>query len=153
MISSATTQARPRTKLWARAQAATELALLAPVLVLVLIVCADSMRLYYAAIAVSGAAQAAAAFAAQSPISAADLNGIRQAALNNLSHVNDLDLKATNLCSCGLGVLTPCARTPRCAGLRGYVRVEAAATFHALIHYPGLGGSLRLRSVALRRVE
>ncbi len=145
--------ARPRTNSWAAAQAATELALLTPVLMLVLIICVDSMRLYYAAITVCGAAQAAAAFAAQSPISAADLNGIRQAALNNLAHVNDLDLKTKTLCSCGLGALAPCDRTSRCVGLRGYVRVEAAATFHALIHYPGLPSSLRLKSVALRRVE
>jgi hypothetical protein len=130
-----------------------EFALLAPVLALLLVIVTDSMRLCRAAIELNGAAQAAAAYAAQSPLRAADRDGIARIALRGASRFTDLKSSAAVFCQCPGFAVGRCDRIPLRPGFQAYVRIEAAATFHALIHYPGLGNSLRLKSVAVRRVE
>ncbi len=135
-------------------QAALELALLAPILALLLIIVGDSARVYYTAIELTGAAQAGAAYGGQSPIMAGDLAGMQQAARADAADLSTMTIAASSYCECpGDDAHLACSSMMDCPDRQAYVEVDTTATFHTLINYPGISSSLALKGKAVRRVE
>src|SRR5579864_8958993 len=81
-----------------RGQGAVELALLAPILVLVLVIAADFSRVFYMSIETANAARAGVQYGAQSTTKASDTAGMQQAALNDAANLSGLTATASNFC-------------------------------------------------------
>src|SRR4029077_3797357 len=134
---------------FSRGQSAVELALLAPVLVLVLVVAADFSRVYYMSIEAANAARAGVQYGAQSTSKASDTAGMQQAALNDASDISGLTATASNLCECPPSTShVPCSLTT-CSGMEMYVQVNTSAHFQTLVHYPGVPSTVTLNESAL----
>jgi Flp pilus assembly protein TadG len=136
-----------------RGSALVELALVAPIFVLLLTGAAEFGRLAYAAIEVTNAARAGVAYAAQSHITASNTAGIRQAARNDGSDVTSLSATSRFFCACSNGNSSTCLPTD-CSGARiiEYVQVNTSATVDPLFYYPGLPKTFTLRGRAIMRV-
>lgn len=118
-----------------------ELALMAPVLLLMLFGTADFARVFYAAIEVTNAAYAGAIYGAQTVGTAGKSSAMVTAAKNDASDLNpsSLTVTATKFCECPDASAVSCSGT--CAGsgkLRVYVQVAATYPFKTLVKYPGI---------------
>lgn len=144
-------------------QAFVEVALLLPLLFLLLVGGAEVGRLAYAAIEVSNAARAGVAYGAQTHATAADYNGIKQAALADAPDIASLTVSPQTLaCSCqdttGTVTSITCSSTaltacPRPSIILEDVQVNTSATFNTGFHLPGLPSSFSLQGQAIMRVE
>ena len=141
---------RRRYALSQHGQAAIELAFLAPILALILVVAVDFGRLFYMNITLVNSARAGVQYGAQSTTTAADYNGMSQAALNDASNVPGVTASATNFCTCG-GVSASC--TSDCSDFRMYAQVTTSAVFHTLVTYPGVPSSIAVTRTASMRAE
>jgi Flp pilus assembly protein TadG len=145
-------------------QALVETALSMTVLILMLLGAVELGQMAFAAIAVGNAAKAASQYAAQSPVTAADLAGIRQAAQNEYPTPSSLTLVSPTAtsgytCSCaGTGTSVVCTinsvSSPACPGsyMEVTVTVQTQVSFTPGIHIPGLPGPLQLRGTAKQKV-
>ncbi len=143
-------RARPH---FLRGQSAVELALLAPVLVLVLLVAADFSRVYYMSIEASNAARAGVQYGAQSTTKASDTAGMQQAALNDAANVSGLTATASNFCECPPSTSHVTCSLTTCSGMEMYVQVNTSAHFQTLVPYPGVPSTVTLNETALMRAE
>src|ERR1700730_4632114 len=91
-----------RASRWRSGQSAVELALIAPVLALLLVVAADFGRLFYMNVGVNSAARAGAQYGSQSVVTAADAAGMVAAATKDGSSIAGLSATA-NQCTCAAG--------------------------------------------------
>ena len=138
-------------------QAATELALVAPVLAVLVVGAADFARAFYFNQEVVAAARAGAQYGSQSVAAASDTTGISAAALANGTNVPGL---ATNssFCTCQSPPptgQTACA-TAYCNGANSqatYVTVTATATFNTLVNYPGIPHTTTMSGKAIMQVQ
>jgi Flp pilus assembly protein TadG len=124
-----------------RGQAAVELALVLPVLVVLLMIVGEFLRVYYTTIELNNAARAGVQYGIHSPANAANLHGMQQAALNDGSDISGMTAVATEYCECSNGSSVSCGTAGACSDERVYIEVDTAATFHTLT-VDGLSESL-----------
>jgi len=144
-----------------RGQAAVEMALVAPILILVLLAVVDVGRAMYFYIGVVEAARAGAQYGAQSLATAPDTKGMVAAATNDAPQGITMDKPtATETCVCADGTKLKCADPsaspptgmtttgggviPGTCDPRVYVQVQTSATFNTLFHYFVIPSSFRL---------
>ena len=139
-----------------RGQSTVELALIAPILVLLLVAVADGGRMFFAYFQVIGAARAGAQYGAQSLTTSNDFNGMKSHAVSAAPNLSGLSATATNLCCCPSGTACTtfgstattttykqsCGVKPTCNAWRKYEVVTATATFSTLLNYPGLPSTM-----------
>ena len=125
-----------------RGQALVELALTAPVLIILVLGAIDFGRVYFSQVAVTNAAQNGAAYASQSATSAADTAGIKAAATADTSNL--LNTSATNP---EVTVLTG-----NDAQGRLYADVKVHYTFTTIFPWPGLADSFSVDRTVRARV-
>ena len=118
-----------------------ELAILAPMLMLLLFGMGDFARVFYAGIEVTNAAYAGAMYGVQTVGTAKKLDAIRTAAKNDASDLKAASLTVTpaQVCKCPDNSAGSCTGT--CSGggkLRLYVQVTATYPFQTLVKYPGV---------------
>jgi Flp pilus assembly protein TadG len=140
-------QARARRRLpsWSggRGQSLVELALIAPVLIVLMLGVIDFGRVYFAHVAVTNAAQNGAAYAAQNAINAADTVGIKAAATGDTGQL--LHTSGTN------PAVT--VTTGNDAQGRLYAEVKVHYTFTTIFPWPGLPNSFSVDRTVRARVQ
>ena len=151
-----------------RGQSAVELAVVAPVLALMLVVVADFGRVFFVSIAVNNAARAGAQFGSQSTATASaaeEPSGMQQAACNDYGITTFATCKTmlnptASQCTCG----TATASVPKCDNDKStpyckdtttatYVTVNTSATFNTILNYPGIQNSYTLTGQAIMQVQ
>jgi Flp pilus assembly protein TadG len=133
-------------------QSIVELALVLPILLLLLVGVVEIGRFAYFDILVANAARAGAQYGSQSLTAAADADGIKKAAQND--GLASLVVTPNLLCGCSAGALGTCPTGSVCANPLVYIQVTAEeADFSSLFKYPGLPGSMTLRSTVTMRVS
>ncbi|MCH8025995.1 MAG: pilus assembly protein [Chloroflexi bacterium] len=136
---------RPRTntrKRGDRGQALVELAMIAPVLIIIMLGVIDYGRIYFAYVSVTNGARNGADYAAIGPTEAADTAGIKAAALTDTSDL--LDQSATN----------PDVAVVTANDSQGslYADVTMTYTFTTLFPWPGLPTSINVERTVRSRV-
>jgi Flp pilus assembly protein TadG len=140
-------------------QALVELALMFPIFILLLVGAAEFGRLAYAAIEISNAARAGAAYGAQSLSTAAPLEfaNIELAATQDAPNVSGVTAIASRFCECSTGGTIDCtnaiAECPSPARMIPYVQVNTTGNVDPLFHIPGLPNTFTLTGQAIMRVE
>lgn len=134
--------------------ALVELAIVAPLLMLLLLGASDFGRVFYTAISVTGAAHAGAQYGAQSPAKTEDAAGMVQTAVNSAPGMG-ITATASRVCRCVTGPDTVACdtTTPSCLPLRGYATVTATRTFTTIVNYPGIPNSVTIARTAEIRAE
>jgi len=138
-------------------QAATEFAMVAPVLAVLLIGVSDFARAFYFYEEVVASARAGAQYGSQSVTTAANSSNIQAAALASGTNVPGLSV-SSSVCTCQSP--TPsgesaCASS-YCNGANStatYVIVNTSATFKTLITYPGIPHTSPLSGQAIMQVQ
>ena len=124
-------------------QSLLELALVAPMLLMLLVGIIEIGRFAYYSILVANAARAGAQYGAQNLATAADSAGITVAAQQD--GPTGLDVAPTQLCGCDGNNLNTCSTTPpTCANNHYlvYVQVKTTGTFDHLFNFPGIPNSI-----------
>src|ERR1700730_1988567 len=83
-----------------RGQAAVEVALVVPLLVVFMMIVGEFLRVYYTTIELNNAARAGVQYGLHSPANAANLQGMQQAALTDGSDISGMAAVATEQCTC-----------------------------------------------------
>lgn len=140
--------------LYGNGQSLVELAMAIPVLLLLLLAAADVGRVFYLSIAVNNAARAGAQYGSQSVITAADSNGMVQAANTDGSNVANLTVTATQ-CTCESSSSVPACPASYCTNdaQATFVQIQTQAPFHTILNYPGIPSSVTLSGNAIMQVE
>ena len=136
-------------------QSLVEFALVVPLLLLLLIGAIEIGRAAYYSIAVTNAARSAVQYGAQSPVFAADNNGIKQAALDDAPMLNLADITLSNHYECPDGSAAPSPPGPTdCGGGRfiPYLKVNTQMQLALLVGFPGLPQSFSLKGEAIMRI-
>jgi Flp pilus assembly protein TadG len=145
-------------------QAIVETALSIMLLVVMLLGAVEFGQLAFSAIEVVNAAKAAAQYAAQSPVTAADLAGMTQAAKNEYPTPSALTLVSPTTtsgyaCTCaGTGTSVSCTTNsvsaPACPGsyMEVTITVQTQVSFTPLVHIRGITGPFQLRGTATQKV-
>ena len=136
-------------------QAATELALVAPVLAVLLVGTADFARAFYFHQEVIAAARAGAQYGSQSTTTAADTSGISTAALANGTNVPGLTA-SSSVCTCGAPPPQTACGTGYCNGANvqsSYITVTASAAFNTLVNYPGIPHTTTMSGTAIMQIQ
>jgi Flp pilus assembly protein TadG len=146
--------ARLRFRRWPPGQSAAELALIAPILLLLLLASADFARVFYMAIAVNNAARAGAQYGSQTVITAADSQGMAAAAKSDGSNVPNLTATASQ-CTCEASTTVTACSASYCTNnpTATFVEVDTSAPFQTLVTYPGIPSSLTLSGKAIMAVQ
>lgn len=144
---------------WRSGQSAVELALIFPTVALLLLIAADFGRLFSMNVGLRNAARAGAQYGSQSVVTAADAAGMIAAVQKDGSSITGLSTPTANQCTCESGSSVAACATTYSANYcthnasATYVIVKAQATFHTLIHYPGIPSSLTLSGQAVMQVQ
>lgn len=141
-------------------QAATELALVVPLLSVLLVGSADFARAFYFDQEVVAAARAGAQYGSQSVTTAADSTGIKAAAVANGTNIPSFTTNnvTTSFCTCQSPPptgQTACASS-YCNGANSqatYVTVNTSATFTTLVNYPGIPHTTTMGATAIMQVQ
>jgi Flp pilus assembly protein TadG len=129
-----------------------ELALILPLLLLLLVGAVDFGRAFYAAIEVTSAARAGAAYGVLNP---SDAEGIQKAAKLDGADLSGLLVSTSWGCECsdGSAATASCSATPSCSvNVVKYVSVSTSMTYTPLLHYPGLPANFPLSGKAKLRL-
>jgi Flp pilus assembly protein TadG len=131
-----------------------EMAVVAPVLALMLVIGTDFGRLYYTNIEVANAARAGAQYGSQSLIAAADSPGMSTAAKTDASNLTGLSVNAKQ-CTCMTSTSVAACNASYCTNnpQATFVEVDTQTTFHTILNYPGVPSSIALTGKAIMRVE
>jgi Flp pilus assembly protein TadG len=134
-------------------QSLIEMALASSLLMLILLGAAEFGRVAYAAIEVSNAARAGAAYGAQNGSTASDTTGIATAAANDAPDISRLQIKPPILsCVCSDGSSSTCANTDcPTSHIEETVTVQTWVSFDPLIHLPGLPTTFTLTGKAVQK--
>jgi hypothetical protein len=134
-------------------QSLLEFALVAPVVMLMLVGAIEVGRAFYLSILVNNAAHAGVQYGAQNLATAADNNGMQNAAVSDAQNLAGLTATASHFCSCADGSSSSCQPSD-CSGSHRlvYVQVNTSGIFQPLIPYPGLPSSYPLNGQAVMRV-
>ena len=126
----------------ARGQSLVELAILLPVLLILALGVIDYGRVYFAYVSVTNAARNGAHYASESPAATADLDGIRNTALDDMSEL--LNTSPTN------PVVSAVSDTDSKGRL--YADVTVTYTFGTILPWPGLPTSFDVERTVRSRV-
>jgi len=126
-----------------------ELAVTAPVVLLVLFGAADFGRMFSTAVTVANASAAGALYATASPTNATDTAGIAAAATQDAADLTGVSVSSVTTCRDSGGNTTSCS-TP---GSSMRVSVTASYTFNTMFNYPLIPNSVRLQDTATVRVR
>ena len=135
--------------------ALVEMAVIAPLLLLLCLGVGDFGRMLYRAITLSHAARAGAAYGAQSNAHTGDTAGIRLAAQQEAQNIGTITVTSSRICECTIGTAVSCT-TASCAGYgapRSYVRVTTSQTFSTVVPFPGIPSTVPLNRTAKVRVQ
>lgn len=137
-------------------QSLIETTLIASIFALLLVGAAELGRVTYAAVEVSNAAKAGAAYASQNGHTAADTTGIATAAASEATILNGLTTTSSASCACSDGTIPPsgsCTTPGICSSSQVIetVTVNTQATFDPLIHLPGLPTTYTLKGKAVQK--
>jgi Flp pilus assembly protein TadG len=136
-------------------QSVLEVALLAPVLLLLLVGTIEIGRYAYFAIEATNAARAGVQYGAQNLIDSKDLAGITTAAQNDAQELARLNVSARNLCACSTNPshYVGCP-AKHCGAGHAVVFLEVGTTAQvpSLFHYPGLPATFTANGKAIMRV-
>jgi Flp pilus assembly protein TadG len=137
-----------------RGQALTELALVLPVLMAILLSVAEMARVAYAAIEVSNAARAAVQYGDQNATTAADTAGMRTAASDDAANLASITTTVTTdyVCSSSTSWSGMSTTPPTCSGskVQTILVVDTQATVNPLIHVWGLPTSYTVNGQAIQ---
>ena len=141
---------------WTRGQAAVELAMVTPILLLMLLAAVEMGRIYYVWVTAHDAARAAVEYGSQSVITASDNAGMQTAATNDAKDISGLTVTPTHYCECQDGSTITCGDAV-CGAGNGpqivYVSVTTKVTFKTLTNFPGIPSPFNLQATAIRRVQ
>lgn len=137
-----------------RGAAAAELALVAPMLILLMIGIFEVGRYADYAIKVANAARAGVQYGAQSITTASDTASIQAAALGEAGTLGGLTATANTYCTCADGGADAGCAANTCSADHQivYVRVVTAGTISPIFSYPGIPGTLTVHGLAIMRV-
>lgn len=141
--------------------AIVELALVAPLLILLMIGIIDIGRFARETITIGNAARAGAQFGAYSTSNSTDTASIASTAQSDAIDVALLptDVSSSTYCSCGASPgthVTACNPTPPCASgdhLDSFVIVTVTKSFTSLISYPGIPTTFALSKTASQEIS
>lgn len=144
-----------------RGGALVELAVVAPVFILLLLGATEFGRMAFLSIEVSNAALAGVTYAAQSTAASINTSGIQTAARNdapNVTGIATLTVTPTTVCQCdNAGTFTsmascaaPCSSPSR---IITYARVNTSAQVATTVTCPGLPTSYTLQGQAIMRIK
>jgi Flp pilus assembly protein TadG len=133
--------------------AIAEMAVIAPLLVLLLVGLIEVGRFAQYSIMVGNAARAGVQYGSQNLATAADLTGMQSAALADAQNVGGLSATATQFCRCADGTSSTCQPTDCAASHRlVFVQIDATGTFSSLLRLPYVPTSQTITSRAVMRV-
>lgn len=142
-----------RTRRCSRGQAAVELAVSMPLMLMMFVVVVETGRAFYIAISVANAARAGVQYGAQSLITANDTAGMQTAALNDAPNLTGMTATASHFCVCSDGTASTCLSTD-CAGSHRlvYTQVITAAPYSPIINFMGALPPISVPGKAVMRV-
>jgi hypothetical protein len=116
----------------------------------------DFARLFYDGITVTNAARAGVQYGALSKSTSGDIDGMIQAAMDDVEDLYGVHVTAERYCVCSNGTRVDCVsgdcglfnRAPQI-----YVRVTANKTFETLFPYPGVPHTINLEREAIMRAR
>jgi Flp pilus assembly protein TadG len=133
-----------------------EVALIAPVLMVMLFGMVDLGRWMYLAVEVSSAARAGVQYGAQNRATAVDSAGIQQAAVNDTPYIAGLTVTPTTICQCsgtpGTNVACSLASCTGSAQLGLFLKVTTSAQYKPWILYPSVASSVTVNGHATMEV-
>ena len=135
-------------------QAAVELALITPMLLVIFLGTIEFGRLAYIAIETSSAARAGVQYGSQNVVFAADNAGMQQIAQQDAPELARLTVTSKTICQCSSALGTNVACTTTCAGgrLMVFVQVDALAQYTPWFLYPGSPTSITVKGEAINPV-
>ena len=151
-----------------RGSALVELAVVAPIFILLMVGAADFGRVEYFSLEASNSARAGVAYAAQGSTFATNSSAIQTAARNdapNLTNVATLTVTSNPVCQCNnAGVFTTIGTTASaCASATAscvspsrvinYVQVHSSAPVSTIFTYPGFPSSFTVQGQATMRIQ
>ena len=131
-----------------------EMAVVAPLLILILVGAFEVGRFAQLAIVVGNAARAGVQYGAHDLITANDNAGMRTAALNDGQNMTGLTVTtATHFCRCADGSASTCQATDCSSSHRlVFVQVDTNGAFSSLFHLPGVPATFNVNGHAVMRV-
>jgi hypothetical protein len=145
----------PRRLAGQEGQSVLEIALLAPLLLLMIVGTIEIGRYTYLAIEATNAARAGVQYGAQGLIDSKDVAGIKLAASNDAPDLVQLNVTAKDLCACSSNPshYVGCPAQDCGAGHPVvFLKVNTAAQVPSLFHYPGLPATFTANGQAVMRV-
>jgi Flp pilus assembly protein TadG len=137
-----------------RGQAIAEMAVIAPLLLLLLIGLVELGRFAQLSILVGNAARAGVQYGAQNDVTALDNTGMQNAAAADAQNVSGLTALASHFCKCADGTTSTCQPSDCAASHRlVYVQVDVTGSFQSLVHYGRVIPSLTIPGRAVLRVS
>lgn len=135
-----------------RGQALAEMALIAPLLLLLLVGLIEVGRYANFSIIVSNAARAGVQYGAQNLVTAADNVGMQNAATADANLGATMTATGSHICKCADGSASTCLATDCASSHRlVYVQVDTAATFTSMLHVANIVPSFQIRGHAVMR--
>jgi Flp pilus assembly protein TadG len=129
--------------------ALVELAVVTPFLALLLTGLIDFGRYTYDAILAANAARAAAAYGAQTLVTARDTNGMKAAANGDAAGLTLTNVAASSVCTVG-GAVVACGTS---TAETVFVQVNTTGTYTPLVKYPFLPSTVTVSGSSYMRVE
>ena len=143
---------RPRCRR-TRGQAAVELALSVPLLLMMLLMVVETGRAFYIAISISNAARAGVQYGSQNLSTAADNAGMKAAAANDAPNIVGMTTTATHFCQCADGTASTCLSTDCSSSHRLlYTQVNTSAPYSPLVNFMGILPPMTVPGKAVMRV-
>jgi Flp pilus assembly protein TadG len=144
-------RARPAAE---RGQAVAELAIIAPLLLLLLVGLVEFGRYARMSILVSNAARAGVQYGAQNYVTALDDAGMQNAAQTDAESVAGISATSSHYCTCADGTASSCQPTDCPSSHRlVYVQVDTRGTFTSMLHLPYVSPSLTVAGRAVMRAS
>ena len=135
-----------------RGQALAEMAIIAPLLVLLMIGLVEIGRYAHFSILVSNAARAGVQYGAQNLVTAADRPGMQTAATADAQNLGAISANASFFCTCADGATSTCLPTDCTTSHRlVYVQVDTTGTFTSMVHLGNILPTLTIRGHAVMR--
>ncbi len=145
----------PRGGRWSAGTASVELALVAPILIMLFMGAWDFGRALNSSARLAGAAQAGVQFGARGPSYAADLDGMEAAAKSQVVDTTGaLEAVAQQVCKCPSGEETDCNGSCGAGGaVQMFVQVQVTDSFQTWFPYPFVSNPISLSKQAIWRVN
>ena len=133
--------------------AMTEIALVLPPLLLMIMGVADFARVFYAAIEVANAASAGALAGSYKVPNARNTTLISNAATNEAPDLSGVTVSSSRACNCANGTSVSCGGTCLTGNVQMYLTVTVSKTFNTLARYPKVPSQMVLSRTTKIRVQ